>query len=38
MTEHRTGAIRHIQHHMGQPSERLREAIDVGVAWVGRRR
>jgi hypothetical protein len=28
--------IRHIQHHTGQLTDRLRDASDVGVRWVGR--
>jgi len=28
--------IRHIQHHTGQLTDRLRQASDVGVHWVGR--
>ena len=36
--EHKIVAIRHVQHHMAQLSERLRTVIDVGVDWVGARR
>jgi len=36
--EHQLVAIRHIQHHMAQLSERIRAAVDVGVQWVGRRK
>jgi hypothetical protein len=36
--EHQLVTVRHLQHHMGQLSERLRAAIDVGIDWVGRRR
>lgn len=36
--EHQIVNVRHIQHHMGQLSERIRIAVDVGVPWVGRRR
>jgi len=36
--EHQYVNLRHIQHHMGQLSERIREAVDVGVPWVGRRK
>jgi hypothetical protein len=36
--EHQLVAIRHIQHHTAQLSDRLRETIDEGVEWVGRRR
>jgi len=28
--------IRHIQHHTGQLTDRLRQAADVGVRWIGR--
>ncbi len=27
--------IRHIQHHVGQLSDRLRQAEDIGVEWLG---
>jgi len=28
--------IRHIQHHTGQLTERLRQVADIGVPWVGK--
>ena len=33
--EHQLVSIRHIQHHSGQLSDRLRQSIGHGVAWVG---
>lgn len=36
--EHQIVAVRHLQHHLAQLSERLRKEMDVGVEWVGRRR
>src|SRR5688572_4504141 len=36
--EHQLVNIRHIQHHAGQVSERLRREADLGVKWAGARR
>lgn len=36
--EHQFVNIRHIQHHTGQLTDRLRVAADIGVPWVGMRR
>jgi hypothetical protein len=36
--EHQFVNIRHIQHHTGQLTDRLRAAADIGVPWVGMRR
>ena len=36
--EHQLVNIRHIQHHAGQLSDRLRLAADIGIKWVGARR
>ncbi len=36
--EHQFVNLRHIQHHAGQISERLRREADIGVPWVGARR
>lgn len=36
--EHQLVNLRHIQHHAGQISERLRREVDIGVPWVGARR
>lgn len=36
--EHQLVNLRHIQHHMAQLADRLRQAEDVGVRWVGSRR
>ena len=36
-TSNRTLVIRHIQHHTAQLADRLRSALDVGIAWVGAR-
>jgi len=36
--EHQLVNIRHIQHHTGQISERIRTAADIGIRWVGARR
>jgi DNA-binding response OmpR family regulator len=36
--EHQVVNIRHIQHHAGQISERLRREADIGIAWAGARR
>jgi hypothetical protein len=33
--EHQFVNLRHIQHHTGQLADRLRQAADVGVDWVG---
>ncbi len=35
--EHQFIAIRHIQHHTAQLADRLRQARDVGVDWIGAR-
>ncbi len=35
--EHQFIAIRHIQHHAAQLADRLRQATDVGIKWVGAR-
>ncbi len=35
--EHQFIAIRHIQHHAAQLSDRLRQAADLGIHWVGAR-
>ncbi len=36
--EHQMVNLRHVQHHVGQLSERLRQEVDLGVRWVGMRR
>ncbi|NUN53389.1 MAG: response regulator [Planctomycetaceae bacterium] len=36
--EHQLVNLRHIQHHAGQISERLRSGADIGIAWAGARR
>jgi len=36
--EHQLVNLRHIQHHAGQISERLRHEADIGIAWAGARR
>jgi len=33
--EHYFNIPRHIQHHVGQLADRVRNACDVGVEWVG---
>ena len=35
--EHQLVNIRHIQHHGAQLADRLRQAADIGVDWVGAR-
>jgi hypothetical protein len=36
--EHQLVNLRHIQHHAGQISERLRREADIGISWAGARR
>ena len=36
--EHQLVNLRHIQHHAGQISERLRREADIGLTWAGARR
>ena len=36
--EHQWMTVRHLQHHTGQISERIRAEADLGMKWVGSRR
>jgi hypothetical protein len=36
--DHELMSIRHVQHHVGQLAERLRQAADIGTDWIGGQR